>query len=213
MSSSPEPAELEVRVDLDLPGETGRQARVFAIWIGCLALAVVIAAIVGRVEHEGTLDPDPAELAISRARRLKVAGLFALLLPGLLTFGLSHHYRRGGPHARGIVVDVTADGELRVWGRGYGARVTLAGAEVKERLVDVYAGRLGAWKQRRLVVRGATGAGAGARHIELATRAVLADLDAGLRPEGGEGDCVELAREDFEAVRARVLALASKPRV
>jgi hypothetical protein len=210
-------AAIAVRADLDVPGETSRQARVFAIWFFCLAFAVILAAVVGRVERGAALDPDPTSLSISRARRFKVAALVGLLLPSLLTFGMSRHHRRGGAHARGIVVDVT-DGELRIWGRGYGARVTLRGAEVKEHLVDVYAGRLGAWRQRRMTVLGPSGAGGvramgrTSRCIEIATPALERDMNDGLRVEGGEGTCVELSREDYELVRTRVLELSGNAR-
>ena len=34
----------------------------------------------------------------------------------------------------------TEEGELRLWGRGYGTRLAIQGAEVSERLVDIYAG-------------------------------------------------------------------------
>ena len=197
---------LEVQADLDIPGETGRQARALGIWGLCLGTAVIISAVVGRIEHGGTLEPDPAQIAISRARRLKVAGLCGLLLPALLTISLSRHHRRGGPLARGIVVDITSSGELRIWGRGYGTRVTLVGADVQERLVDVYAGRLGAWRQRRLVVRGGGGGRGGSRLIEVAAPAVAADLADGLKVEGGEGDCVELARADYDRLKARIVA-------
>jgi hypothetical protein len=77
---------------------------------------------------------------------------------------------------------------------------------VKERLVDVYAGRLGAWRQRRLRVR------SGGRELELATTARAADLDEGLPVDGGEGDCVEIDREHFDVLRAHVMALAPAPR-
>ena len=111
-------------------------------------------------------------------------------------------------------MDVTGDGELRVWGRGYGARVVLPGSLVQERLVDVYAGRLGAWRQRRLRVRAGSvmaAARGGSREIELATTATARDLDEGLSVEGGEGDCVEIDRDDFDRIRALVLELA-RPR-
>jgi hypothetical protein len=198
---------LAVRADLDVPGETARQARVFAIWFLCLTLAVVVSTIVGRMSHEASLDPDPSVLAVSRARRFKVAVFLGLLLPALITFGLSRHHRRGGGHARGIVIEVTPEAELRIWGRGYGARVTLTGAVVRERLVDVYAGRLGTWRQRRLLVRGSSTVGA--REIELATPATGSDAEGELRVEGGEGNCVELEREDYEALRACILEASS----
>ncbi|MCC6553813.1 MAG: hypothetical protein IT372_12435 [Polyangiaceae bacterium] len=211
-----EPPAVEVRADLDLPGETGRQARVLAIWLVCLALAVALGALVGPhvpVEADGT-ERARVELARGRSARARVGVIVGLALPALLTLGLRARHRRGGAHARGIVIDVTSDGELRIWGRGYGSRVALEGAAVSERLVDIYAGRLGAWRQRRLRVRSAAPdaqrghkprSAPGARAIEIATLAVTTDLEAGLRVEGGEGDCVELRREDFERLRAAIL--------
>ena len=206
-SSAPsEEALVEVAASLDLPGETGRQARIFAAWAICLALAVIVGSIV-RARSEG-------DLSRARADKARVAIVLGLALPALLTLGLNRSYRRGGRHARGITVDVTGDGELRVWGRGYGARVVLPGSLVQERLVDVYAGRLGAWRQRRLRVRAGSvmaAARGGSREIELATTATARDLDEGLSVEGGEGDCVEIERDDFDRIRALVLELA-RPR-
>lgn len=206
-SSAPsEEALVEVAASLDLPGETGRQARIFAAWAICLALAVIVGSIV-RARSEG-------DLSRARADKARVAIVLGLALPALLTLGLNRSYRRGGRHARGITVDVTGDGELRVWGRGYGARVVLPGSLVQERLVDVYAGRLGAWRQRRLRVRAGSvmaAARGGSREIELATTATARDLDEGLSVEGGEGDCVEIDRDDFDRIRALVLELA-RPR-
>lgn len=201
---------LEVRAELDVPGETGRQARIFLIWFFCLAIAVVAGARVGAhipMTAAGTARAEE-ELARSRADKAKVAVVFGLLLPALLTWALHRHYRRGGGHARGIIVDVTGGGELRVWGRGYGTRLALPGAAASERLVDVYAGRLGAWRQRRLRVRGAFRATTGVSEIEVATPALRSDVDQGLRVEGGEGDCVELGREEYERLRALVLEKA-----
>ena len=198
-----EEALVEVAASLDLPGETGRQARIFAAWAVCLALAVIIGSI-GRARSED-------DLSRARADKAKVAIVLGLAFPALLTLGLNRAYRRGGSHARGITVDVTGDGELRVWGRGYGARVVIAGALVQERLVDVYAGRLGAWRQRRLRVRAGSvmaAARGGSREIELATTATARDLDEGLSVEGGEGDCVEIDRDDFDRIRALVLELS-----
>jgi hypothetical protein len=196
----------EARADLDVPGETGRQARVFAVWLACLALAVILGSVVGAhvaLEDEGSWRAEQ-EMMRARAAKAKVALVVGLLLPAALTWGLNQRHRRGGAHARGITVDVTSGGELRLWGRGYGTRVPLAGAEVKERLVDVYAGRLGAWRQRRLRVRAA--AKDGGRVIEVATTARASDMDEGLTVEGGEGDCVEIDREDFDRLRARIVA-------
>jgi hypothetical protein len=45
--------------------------------------------------------------------------------------------------------------------------------------------------------------------IELATPAMASDVDGSLRAEGGEGDCVELGREDYERVRALVVRTAA----
>lgn len=215
------PGDASFPVDLDVPGETGRQARIFAIWAVCLAAAVLLGVLFGAhvpLEAEGT-ELARVEFARARADRAKVGVLVGLVLPALLTWVMHVRHRRGGAHARGIVVDVTEAGELRIWGRGYGSRVALAGAAVTERLVDVYAGRLGAWRQRRLRVRGSlvrgllvggSSAGRAGQEIELATLAVQSDLEGALRVDGGEGDCVELRREDFERIRALVLE-ASAP--
>lgn len=197
---------IEVQASVDLPGETGRQARIFAAWALCLALAVIIGSVL-RARSED-------DLSRARADKAKAAILIGLALPALLTWGLNRSYRRGGRHARGITVDVTADGELRLWGRGYGARVVLDGAQLHERLVDVYAGRLGAWRQRRLRVRAGSVAAAargGSREIEIATTATASDLDEPLPVEGGEGDCVEIDRDDFDRIRKLVFDRA-RPR-
>jgi hypothetical protein len=189
---------VSVRAELDVPGETGRQAKVGAIWGVCLLLAVCV-GVLYRARDE-------ADVSRSRADRLKVALVLGLLLPTALTFALNRRHRRGGGHARGIVVDVTDEGELRLWGRGYGTRIRIEGASISERLVDVYAGRLGAWRQRRMRIRGGDAARSSARDLELSTAAVARDADEGLRVEGGEGDCVELDREGYESVRAVILA-------
>jgi hypothetical protein len=200
---------LELRAELDVPGETGRQTRIFAVWVFCLALAVLLGSLVGAhvsLSEEGSLRAE-RELARSRSEKARVALVVGLVLPALLTWGLHLRYRRGGGHARGITVDVTAEGELRVWGRGYGSRIRLEGAQVKERLVDVYAGRLGAWRQRRLRVRAGplTRSGSRDREIELATTAQRSDMEEGLSVEGGEGDCIELSRDDFDRLRVCVI--------
>ena len=203
---------LSVRADLDVPGETRRQARVFTIWAACLLLAVCVGITLrARISAgEEWTEQGRAELARSRADRFKAALLLGLVVPVLLTLALNRHHRRGGGHARGIVVDVNED-ELRIWGRGYGSRVYLRGATVAERLVDVYAGRLGAWRQRRMRVSSADRARPGVRELELATLAVASDTEQSLRVEGGEGDCIELSREAYVAVREKVLEATRAP--
>jgi hypothetical protein len=134
-----------------------------------------------------------------RVERVGIAVALGLLMPGVLTLALSHRHRRGGGHARGIVIDI-ADGQLRLWGRGYGQRVTLAGAAVSEKLVDVYSGRLGAWRQRRLTVRAKQALPSSPALLELATPADDSDEALGLPLVGGEGDCVELSRADYLAL-------------
>lgn len=198
---------LEVRAELDVPGETGRQAKIFVIWLACLLLAVLLATRFGAHIPMSAAGTELAEQELSRSRadKAKVAVSVGLLLPILLTFALNRRYRRGGGHARGIVVDVTDDGELRLWGRGYGSRLVLKGASATERLVDIYAGRLGAWRQRRLRVRAALTSGPSASEIEIATMAVASDSEGELGLFGGEGDCVELRREDYDRIREQVL--------
>jgi hypothetical protein len=85
-----------------------------------------------------------------------------------------------------------------MWGRGYGTRVPLERARVEERLVDLYAGRLGAWRERRLVVS------AGGRVIAVGTPATEDDVD--LPAQGGEGDCVELERAEYVRLRDAIAA-------
>jgi hypothetical protein len=195
----------QTRAELDVPGETGRQTRVFFVWLLCLAVAIGI-GISQRprvpLGDRGT-PRETEEVARSQRARLWTGLLFGLLLPAGLTFGLTHRRRRGGPHARGIVIDITADGELRLWGRGYGQRVRLTGATISERLIDVYAGRQGAWRQRRLTVNPAQG-----RPLELATMASESDERFDLSIYGGEGNCVEIARRDYLALRELVRELA-----
>jgi hypothetical protein len=204
---------LSVRAVLDVPGETGRQARVLGVWAVCLTLAVVLASAARpRVpERARGTGAETAEVGRSRSLRLKIAVLVGLGVPALLSALIARRRRRGGPHARGIVVDVTADGQLRLWGRGYGERVLIAGAKVTESLVDAYAGRLGAWRQRRLRIEGRRPTtGGGSARLEVATVATEADMDAGLPVAGGEGDCIELARADYFALLARVRELAGR---
>jgi hypothetical protein len=202
---------VEARADVDLPGETARQTKIFVTWFLCLFIALVSSSIAAsRVgESSSSLVRTDAELAEKRAARVRVGLPVGLLLPAILSWIIHHRHRRGGGHARGIYVDVTGNGELRIWGRGYGARVALEDGEVIERLVDVYAGRLGAWRQRRLKVRAKGRARGSISELEIATVAERSDMDLGLRVEGGEGDCVELGREDFLRVREAVIAAVS----
>ena len=196
---------MRLQAALDPPAETKRQFFTLVILVFFLASAIVAATALG-THVPGMIDPvtiDPqsgaaqAELRRSRLARVKVAFFIGLAAPAFCTLWLRRRYRRHGEYARGITVELT-DTELRVWGRGYGTRVTVLGATVDERLVDVYAGRLGAWRQVRLRVRAKT------REIELAAQAEPQDLTRGLRLDGGEGDCVEVDREDYEALRLEI---------
>ncbi len=204
---------VEARAELDLPGETARQTKIFAIWILCLGLALILSSIAAsRAGEDGSRAfRTEAELAEKRAARARVGLPVGLLLPAVLSWIVHHRHRRGGGYSRGIYVDVTAGGELRIWGRGYGSRVAVEGGEVIERFVDVYAGRLGAWRQRRLKVRMRKAARGTVEEIEIATAAAQSDMDLGLKVEGGEGDCVELGREDFLRVREAVFAALQGP--
>lgn len=211
--SAPDAIVLEARADLDLPGETARQTKIFAAWLVCLVLAVILSSIAASRAGEDAgsrVYRSEAELSEKRAARARVGLPVGLLLPAILSWIIHHRHRRGGGHARGIHVDVTAGGELRIWGRGYGSRVAAPGGEVTERLVDVYAGRLGAWRQRRLKLRAKKATLGAAAELEIATVAAPADMELGLRLDGGEGDCVELTREDFLRVREAVLAAAGR---
>jgi hypothetical protein len=195
---------LQFTAALDPPGETRRQVVTLVVWLLFLGAAVMIAAMVG-THMPSSIDPlsvDPAahdvqdEIQRSRGARFRVALLVGVLAPALCTLLLWRRHRRNGPHARGIAVELTKT-ELRIWGRGYGSRVTIAGAEAAERLVDVYAGRLGAWRQIRLRLR--------TKHqtLEVAAPAVAED-ERQLRVEGGEADCIELERKDYDALKAEI---------
>ncbi len=201
MAGEPEKSDapvISIRACLDVPGETRRQAIVFAIWFLSLAAAVFVGSAVGTHIPAYVSDPEEQEQELSRSRvaRAKAALVIGLLCPSLLTFYVGRRRRRGGPHARGIRLEVTPDGELRLWGRGYGTRLPLADARVQEQLVDLYAGRLGAWRERRLSVS------SGSREIEIGTQATEEDRDLPL--VGGEGDCVEFDREDYLRLRASI---------
>ncbi len=201
MAGEPEQSDaavISIRATLDVPGETRRQAVVFAIWFLSLAAAVFIGSAVGTHIPAYVSDPDEQEQELSRSKiaRAKVALVVGLLCPAILTMYVRRRRRRGGPHARGIHLEITQEGELRLWGRGYGTRLVLADARIDERLVDLYAGRLGAGRERRLSVSN------GAREIEIGTLAT--DEDQNLPLVGGEGDCVEFDREDYLRLRASI---------
>jgi len=190
---------LSIRASLDVPGETRRQAVVFAIWFLCLFAAVVVGSAVGTHIPADVSDVDTQNEELSRSRwaRAEVAITLGLATPALLTIYVTRRRRRGGPHARGIRLEITEEGELRLWGRGYGTRLALGGARIEERLVDLYAGRLGAWRERRLLVS--------SLGKEIAIGTLATDEDVGLTPQGGEGDCVEFERGDFLRVRNAIV--------
>jgi len=192
---------ISIRACLDVPGETRRQATVFVIWFLFLLAAVLAASAVGTHIPAYVSDAEAQEQELSRSRgaRTKVALLVGLLCPSILTLYVSRRRRRGGPHARGIRLEITHEGELRLWGRGYGMRLPLVKARFRERVVDLYAGRLGAWRERRLSVV------SGSREIEVGTQAADEE-DSDLPLEGGEGDCVEFDRDDFLRLRAAIAA-------
>jgi hypothetical protein len=189
---------ISIRATLDVPGETRRQAVVFAIWFLSLAAAVLVGSAVGThiPAYVSSPEAQQEELSRSRSARAKVALVIGLLCPSVLTLYVTRRRRRGGAHARGIRLEITRDRELRLWGRGYGTRLSLVDARVEEKLVDLYAGRLGAWRERRLSVS------SGAREIEIGTQAT--DDDDDLPLVGGEGDCVEFEREDYMRARSEI---------
>ena len=189
---------LHVRVALDVPGETRRQWHVFLAWFFCLTITLTL-AVVRRPTIPVTQRSSQAGQDIMDAYRrnnIATVALFGLLLPALMTWLLTYRRRRGGPHAAGISVAIT-EGEVRVWGRGYGQRLKVDGAEVSERLVDVYTGRMGSWRQRRLKIRAKKPTPGMPTELELATLAQETDEALDLTLYGGEGDCLELARVDY----------------
>lgn len=201
-----------VKVELDVPGETGRQAKVFALWSLCLFVAVVVSAYRRPAIPERARETAEQQEILSehRTERAAIALTLGLFLPGALTWWLTHHHRRGGGHARGITVDVTENGELRLWGGSYGQRIVLTGAEVTERLVDIYSGRLGAWRERRLSVRARKALRGSPSLLEIGARAEPSDELLGLALTGGEGDCVEVTRQDYVELLERIHSLAAR---
>ena len=190
---------LSIRASLDVPGETRRQAVVFAIWLLCSITAIIAGSAVGTHIPLDSTDAalEKKELTRSRIARAEVALVLGLATPLFLTWFVTRRRRRGGPHARGITLEITEEGELRLWGRGYGVRLHLREARIDERLVDIYAGRLGAWRERRFTVA------TGARTIAFGTPAT--EDDTGLPAQGGEGDCVEFDRDDFLRMRDAIV--------
>lgn len=199
---------VSVRAELDVPGETRRQTLVFGIWLLCLAAAVALSAVRRPTSMDTTRPVDDARMATYQRERVAIGGGVGILVPAVLTWWVTRRRRRGGPHARGIVIDVTEDGELRVWGRSYGQRVAVGGADVSERLVDVYTGRLGAWRQRRLIIRSKRPIVGMPSEVALATPATDEDLDLDLPLVGGEGDCVEIGRAEYLSVLDTVRGLS-----
>jgi hypothetical protein len=191
---------VSIRATLDVPGETRRQAVVFAIWFLCLIAAVALGSAVGTHIPADVSDVESQNEELSRSRwaRAEVALVLGLVAPMLLTLYVTRRRRRGGPHARGIRLEITEEGELRLWGRGYGSRLLLDEARVEDRLVDLYAGRLGAWRERRLIVS------SGGRQIAIGMLAT--EDDVGFPVQGGEGDCVEFDRDDLLRVRALIVS-------
>ena len=183
---------VSVRAELDLGSETKRLRRVLFLWLVCLGLAIGVAASLGR--------RDEAEGDARASFLLIVVTAFALLVPGAVSLISARRRRRGGLHARGIVVEVTSDGLLRVVGRGYRVEVRLGCARVEERVVGLDAGRRAIVAQRRLRVASSTDDQASV--LELATPATVDEFDTAPVPHAVDGDCVELSREDYGRVRA-----------
>jgi hypothetical protein len=173
---------------LDPPAETARMALIF---LACIVFSIVGVVLASRAK---------ADISVQRTKeKLRAA---AIALSGGLTaiLYISSRYKPGGSHARRIVLELTHD-EIRIWGRGYGTRIAYRDVlRMRIRLVDAYLGRLGAMRQVRLLLEGA------GRTIEVATEALEDDLRRGLAPEGGEGDCVILDREDFDAYERALMA-------
>jgi hypothetical protein len=190
LPGSDEPV-ISIRASLDVPGETRRQATVFAIWFLFLLAAVFAASVVGThiPAYVSDVEAQEQELSRSRAARAKVALLVGLVCPSILTLYVSRRRRRGGRHARGIRLEITREGELRMWGRGYGTRLPLAQAHIRERVVDLYAGRLER-RERRLGPSGSRNR----------SRTRAAD-DEDEEPPLGERGTAELDRADFSGSR------------
>lgn len=188
------PEELDVQtarrfgVHYDPPAET---KRMFLIFVTCIVFSIVGIVLASRAS---------TETGVQRKKDKLLAAAIALS-GALTTMGLvARRYRPGGGHARAIVLELT-DTELRIWGAGYGSRIAYAEvARVRVRLVDTYLGRLGAMRQLRVAVEGA------GKTIEVACEAMVGDRDRAGKPEGGEGDCVVLDRDEFEAFERALMA-------
>ena len=165
----------------DPPAETKRMALIFLV---CIVFSIVGLILASRAKTETGTERTKGKLL---AAAIALSGGI-----GMIGF-VSSRFRPGGAHVRRIVLELTAD-EVRLWGRGYGSRIAYRDvARVRYRLVDTYLGRLGAMRQLRVSIEG------GGRSIEVATEAMVEDRARTLKPEGGEGDCVLLDREDFDA--------------
>lgn len=174
---------LRFAVLYDSAAETKRAARSLVGWTGCGIVAILLAATF--FEH-----------------KVWIAFGVGLLLPLLWGFARNARFGRGGGWARGIQLELDHT-ELRLWGRGYGSRVELDSARVSRRYVVCYLGRLGFYRQVRLVVE--------------SPRATI-ELAAATRPDEREREvfvtteeqAVELDREELErlatALESRIAA-------
>ncbi|GAC1518609.1 MAG: hypothetical protein NVS3B10_20570 [Polyangiales bacterium] len=179
-------------VTYDPPAETKRMALIF---LACQVFSNVGLVLASRARSEQGSERTRDKL---RAAAIALAG-------GLTTIGLiSRRYRPRGGHAAQIVLELT-EGEVRLWGGAYGSRIAYRDvARLRYRRVDTDLGRLGAMRQLRLGIEGA------GRSIEVATEALVEDRARVLQPEGGEGDCVLLDRDDFEAFESALLTRVPK---
>ncbi|MCC7536974.1 MAG: hypothetical protein IT379_12210 [Deltaproteobacteria bacterium] len=168
---------LRFAVLFDSAAETKRAARSLFGWTACGIAAILLAARF--FEH-----------------KLWIALGVGLALPLVWSFLRNARFARGGGWARGIQLELD-DRELRLWGRGYGTRVSLEDARLGRRFVICYLGRLGFYRQVRLVIA--------------SPRATI-ELAAATRPDERdredfvttEEQAVELEREELERL-ARVL--------
>ena len=123
---------LEVRADLDVPGETGRQAKIFVVWLACLTLAVILSSSVGAHIPMSASGTELAATATHAAQRLST---------------LTHLLQTITPHTRELddpppvrAVEVAlhqaacVDGERRVGGRRHRSpRIARSGSSIEVR--------------------------------------------------------------------------------